>query len=101
MTKRVWTRDEIKTLLQKNDKMVSRSVVKLYEYQTASEQENNNTRESNGVGFNAVDASFLTSIAERVISGRPLTDKQIKATRKAILKYTGQLTEIANLQTAQ
>ena len=72
MSEKVWTKCEIKKLLETNDKMVSKSVVKLYEYQTRAEQEVKETHEHNGVGFNSIDATFLTSIAERVIAGKSL-----------------------------
>jgi len=98
MANKVWTNDEIKRLLETNDKMVSRSLVKLYEYQTESEQDAEETHEQNGVGFNGIDAGFLTSIAKQVISGRTLSTKQLASTRKTILKYAGQITRIANEQ---
>ena len=98
MTNKVWTKDEIKRLLETNDKMVSRSLLKLFEYQTSSEQDTEETSENNGVGFNGIDAGFLTSVAKQIIAGRSLTEKQLKATRKSILKYSGQLTRIANAE---
>ena len=98
MTAKVWTKEEIRTLLEKNDKMVSRSVVKLYEYQTAAEQDAGETHEHNGVGFNGRDAGFLTSIAQQIMAGRLLSEKQLSAARKSILKYAGQLTRIANAE---
>ena len=98
MAARVWTKDDIKVLLQTNDKMVSKSVVKLYEYQTSDEQDAGETNVHNGAGFNSRDAGFLSSIAKQIMSGRSITEKQLNATRKALFKYSGQLARIANIK---
>lgn len=95
-TVKIWTKEEIKNLIMTNDKMVERSVLKLYDYQTKEEQYDKNTTEENGVGFNSFDASFLTSIAEQLKRKIHLTRKQIEITRKKLIKYSGQLTKIAN-----
>ena len=59
-----WTVEEIKSLIIHNDKMVARSVKVLYERQTMSERITHETTENNGIGFNGVDAPFLTSCAQ-------------------------------------
>jgi hypothetical protein len=94
--KKVWTQDEIKNLVQTNDTMLYRSLLKLYECQTSTEQYSGSTRERNGKGFNSVDAKFLTSVSEFLKHKGFLTDKQKAATRRKLVKYTGQLTRIAN-----
>ena len=76
--------------------MLSRSIVKLYEYQTHDEKSLGVATEHNGMGFNSIDAEFLTSLAERIIKGRVLTEKQIEYGRKRMLKYSNQLAKIAN-----
>ncbi len=93
---RVWTVEEIKTLILTNDKMVARSVVVLYERQTASEQAAQETHERNGVGFNGVDASILSSFAEFYKSRGYLSVKQTAIARKKLGKYARQLVSIAN-----
>ena len=100
MAQKTWTQDEIKRLLETNDKMVWRSLVKLYEYQTRDEQEAGETHEHNGVGFNSRDSAFLSSVAQQVLRGRMMTAKQLAATRKSIMKYARQLTRIANAEAA-
>ena len=95
MTK-IWTVEEIKELLRTSDKMVTRSVVKLYELQTASEQAAQETHERNGVGFNGVDAPILSSFAEWYKSRGYLSTKQIALARKKLYKYSGQLVQVAN-----
>ena len=91
-----WTKESIRTLLETNNTMLSRSIVKLYEYQTHDEKSLGAATEHNGMGFNSIDAEFLTSLAERIIDGRTLTERQIMYGRKKMLKYSKQLARIAN-----
>lgn len=95
-TPRRWTEDEIRNLIQSNDKILYNGFLKLYERQTATEQANGETRERNGQGFNALDANFLTSCAEFLKKRGYLSDKQKYHVRKKLIKYNRQLTEIAN-----
>lgn len=94
--KRVWTEEEIKVLVQTNDEVLYRALKKLYDCQTADEKRSGHTKEYNGKGFNSVDAKFMTSVSEFLIKVGYLTEKQKVATRKVIIKYTKQLTRIAN-----
>lgn len=103
MTK-IWTPDMIREKIATCDKMVERSLVRLFERQTASEQDAAQTTESNGVGFNGVDAEILTSFAQQIIrkQNRPscpegvrLSDRQLEIARKKLRKYARQLMEIA------
>lgn len=93
---KVWTIEEIKELVLTNDKMVVRSVVVLYEQQTASEQASHETCERNGVGFNGVDAPIMSSFAEFYKERGYLSNKQIAIARKKLVKYSHQLVTIAN-----
>ena len=56
MAKRIWTREEINTLLRKDDSFVERSIIKLAELQTADEQADGDTKWHNTVGFNSANA---------------------------------------------
>ena len=94
--KKVWTKEEIHELVQTNDIVLYRALKKLYDCQTADEQASGETKEHNGAGFNSVDAQFLTSVAEFMIRNGFLTEKQKVITRKKMVKYTKQLTKIAN-----
>lgn len=94
--KRVWTEDEIKTLVQTNDKVLYGALRKLYAEQTADEQMTGDTKEHNGVGFNGVDGQFLSSVAEFLKNRGYLTDKQKVIVRKKLVKYNKQLTRLAN-----
>lgn len=101
MSKKKWTKKQISELLENNDIMVERSIIQLWKKQTAEERATESTIEFNGVGFNGVDALFLTSLANHINNsnyqeGDRLTAKQRAAARIALKKYVGQLTKIAN-----
>ena len=95
--KRQWTEDEIKNLIQTNDKVLYGALKKLYACQTADEQSTAETTHANGAGFNAVDAQFLTSVSQFLISKGFLTDKQKVIVRRKLVKYNRQLTRLANM----
>ena len=94
--RRVWSEEEIKNLIQTNDIVLYRALRMLYDCQTATEQATESTRERNGIGFNAYDAQFLTSVAEFLNKTGFLTSKQKVITRKKLVKYNRQLTRLAN-----
>ena len=83
-----------KKMLQEEDAWLIRGMKKIFEYQTEAEQRAHNTIEDNGVGFNGVDAGFLTSLVEQHNKRGKLSPKQIEAARKAMKKYAGQLSRI-------
>lgn len=91
-----WTKEEIKNLLKTNDTMVVHSLLKLYTYQEAIEKASGETTLSNNVGFNAWDAQVLTKMAQNVIENKTITKAQVNYVRNKILKYSNQLTKIAN-----
>jgi hypothetical protein len=102
-----WTKEEIQTLLNTNPSAVVRGILAIYEYQTAHEKAAHLTEEHNGVGFNALDAEILTSLAKQILSWQgerpaerkynfPLSVKQLELAKKKMKKYAGQLAKIAN-----
>lgn len=93
---RIWTEDEIRTLVQTNDTVLYRALKKLYDEQTVEEQASRETVEHNGRGFNGIDSKFLSSVSEFLIARGFLTDKQKAYTRRKLIKYTKQLTKLAN-----
>lgn len=95
--KRVWTSEEIKELVQTNDKVLYGALKKLYACQTADEQACRETQHQNGVGFNACDGNILTGISQFLIAHGFLSDKQKTLVRKKLVKYTKQLTMLANM----
>ena len=96
-SKRVWTEEEIKSLIQSNDEVLYGALKKLYSEQTADEQRAGETTHNNGVGFNGADSKFLSSVSEFLIHRGFLTDKQKVVTRKKLVKYNRQLTKLANM----
>lgn len=95
-TKKTWTEDEIKNLIQTNDKVLYGALKKLYACQTAEEQNDKETHERNGKGFNGVDAPILSSFCEFLNKTGFLTQKQKMLARKKLVKYNKQLTVLAN-----
>ena len=93
---RIWTEDEIKILIQENDKVLYGALKKLYAEQTADEQADGNTKYNNGVGFNGADAKIMSSFAEFLNKTGFLTPKQKIIARKKLIKYNKQLTRLAN-----
>ena len=96
MTKKIWTREEIETMIQNQDAAVERAMVAIWERQTADEQETQGTRHHNGRGFAAWSARSGTYYANWVRSGRHLTGKHLVKARKIALHHAGQLTDFAN-----
>lgn len=96
MGKKIWTKEEIKNLLNNNDTFVCRSLMVLYNFQTADEQTWGEANHRNGIGFSGADAKILTSFAEFYKERGYLSHKQIEIARKKITKYSGQLTNYAN-----
>lgn len=93
---KTWSEEEIKSLVQTNDKVLYGALKKLYACQTSDEQYAGQTKVHNGQGFNSIDAKFLTSVAQFLQRNGFLTDKQKMITRKKLVKYNKQLTRLAN-----
>ena len=97
------TKETFKDLLAKNDTFLERSLIVLYDRQTADEKSAQTTAHENGRGFNGTDAFILTSFAQWAISGaakgipegKRLSTKQKEIARRKLTKYTGQLIEHA------
>jgi len=92
----VWTKELVRERLERNDKWVQAAVVSIFNGQTESEKAVGATHEDNGIGFNGVDAEFLSSLATQIIKRGFLTVGQLPYARKKILKYSKQLADIAN-----
>lgn len=95
-TKRIWTEEEIRNYIQVNDKVLYNVLIKLYNEQTSDEQAAGETKHHNGVGFNGADSKIMSSFAQFLKKTGFLTDKQKAVARKKLVKYTKQLTRLAN-----
>ena len=91
-----WTKEAILDKLDNSEEMVKRSLLRLYAEQTIDEQAVGYTKESNGYGFNGVDAEFMSSVAKFLTEKGYLSPKQVSWTRKKMHKYAGQLANLAN-----
>lgn len=90
--KEQFIREQLKT----NDNWVMRGLIAVWNKQTEDEKQVKDTVHHNGVGFNGRDAQFLSSLAERANRDGSLSFNQMKAARKCMLKYAGQLRRIAD-----
>lgn len=91
----IWNETLIRSRLDVDDKWVCHALKVLYQRQTADEREQGIAKHANGMGFNAMDASFMSSLASQYIEKGWLSRKQIAAARRAdIGKYWKQLLEV-------
>lgn len=101
----MYTKEFVAQKIKENDQWLIRGVLAIYERQTDEEQQTRETTENNGVGFNGVDSTILSSFAEQIKQWenntarrfpKPLSDKQLAIARKKMVKYAKQLANIAN-----
>ena len=86
--------ETIKELLRTDDTFMYKSLVTLYYFQTEDEKAYKTTAHVNGLGFNYVDAEFLSSLAEFVLKNGYLTEAQKKHARTKLIKYAGQIEKL-------
>lgn len=85
----------IKDKVGTNQQWAIKGLLRIFEFQTASEQATESTNEDNGVGFSGVDAEILTSFAKQISKGRNMSPKQMAIIHKKMPKYARQLMNIA------
>lgn len=85
----------IRELLDANDHAVLRGIVAIYRFQTETEQAYDQTKMTNGVGFSAFDAPFMSSLAKAILAGTALSPRQLAIGRNKIKRYANQLAAIA------
>lgn len=78
-----------------NRYLIYRMLQAMFERQTQSEQDSGMTHVLNGVGFNGVDAGFLSDVAVKSRKYKNLTPSQAKAVGRSLKKYVKQLVAIA------
>ena len=75
---------------------------RIFEYQTAEEQNSESTMYWNGVGFSGADAEILSSFAKQINEGKFAgSPKQMKILFKKMPKYAKQLDGIAQAKKEQ
>ena len=68
-----------------------RGMLKIYTFQTDSEQATQQTSELNSVGFSGCDAEILSSFSDQVQRGRTMSPKQMVLVFKKMPRYWKQL----------
>ena len=85
----------IRNSITTNPKQAIKAMLRIYEYQTADEQNNGTVTADNGVGFAGTDSQILTSFCKQYEKYGRLSEKQMAIVFKKISKYAGQLTRLA------
>ncbi|MGD9678115.1 MAG: hypothetical protein AB7V16_07095 [Vulcanibacillus sp.] len=93
-----FTKDFIKEKLLSDTRWLEHGVLAIYNRQTYEEKNIEKTKEHNGVGFTSSDARYLTYVAKWISSGKHLSGRHLEKTRRQMVKYSGQLTKIANMK---
>ena len=88
----------IQKKLSTNKVWATQALLKVYALQTAIEQEQEATRETNNKGFTGVDAEILSSFAKQYQTRGFLSPKQMVYVYKKMPKYWGQIVKISNAQ---
>ena len=84
MEPKTWTRSEIETLLNRNNRAVERAMVAIWKRQTEDEQATETTRHHNGIGFSGWTARSGSYFAQWLQSGRSLSGKHLAKARKIL-----------------
>jgi len=87
----IWNKEKIQALLMSNDTAVIRGMQRIYDRQTADEQNAQDTQDWNTVGFTGVDGSIMSSFTEYYKKYGKLSEKQMNIARKKMKKYWKQL----------
>lgn len=87
----VWDKEAIHRLLATSKQAVARALVVVYNNQTDRERADQQTHDSNGVGFSGVDAEILSSFAQFYLEHKFLTPRQVAIARNKVKKYWRQL----------
>lgn len=86
-----WSEAILKEKLASDQRIALKGLLRIYEGQTDGEKAMHGAVYDNGIGFNATDAEILTSLAQRVLANKPLTEKQMAVVYKTMPKYAGQI----------
>ena len=81
----------IKEQVKVDARWAIRGLLRIYEDQTAEEQNAGHTHVHNGVGFSGVDGEILSSFASQIKKGRNMSPKQMVLIHKKMPKYAMQL----------
>lgn len=99
--KKEYESNEIKELLLKNNSVLMKSILMLYDKQTEDEKYLEKSNERNNVGFNRFDAPILSKYALIIKRTGGMMINDLYDARSRIIKYTNQITNIVNEKIAK
>ncbi len=85
--------EQLRHRLASNDRWALRALMRIYQNQTADEQNSESTIERNGIGFTGPDAEILTSFARQYQRRGSLSPKQMIILRRRIPAYARQIVQ--------
>lgn len=91
-------KEYVRTQLGSNPSWAKHALIKIFEFQTAEEQEMESTHDHNGVGFTGVDGEILASFAKQFQRKGFLSPKQMDLLFKKMPKYWKQIISISDEQ---
>lgn len=86
----------VKNKLSNDPRWAKHALLKIFEFQTAEEQESENTYFHNGVGFTGADGEILSSFAKQLQRKGYLSPKQMDLLFKKMPKYWKQIVSISD-----
>ena len=90
-------KDELQKLIKIDNGWAIGVLVAIYNNQELDEQAGHQTIHQNSIGFNSVDAGFMTSITSNYLKWGQLSERQMVFVRKNMVKYAGQALD-SNIQ---
>ncbi len=91
--------EQMKSLIVSKPEWCERAILAIYKKQTEDEQRLQETNRNNGVGFTGADARILSDLAQQILRGHHLSEKQLtKIAYRKIAKYAVQLAKIAGIK---
>ena len=95
--KKIEIKNLFKTKLATDANWAIKGMLKIYEFQTATEKAIQTTKDHNDVGFSGCDGEILSSFSEQVLKGRTLSPKQMALVFKKMPKYWNQLVSLSDM----
>jgi len=86
----------VRDKLRNDPKWTLMALLKIYDFQTADEQQFEYTSDANNVGFTGADGEILTSFAKGLLKYRTLTERQMAITKNKMPKYWRQILNNTN-----
>ena len=88
----------LKKQLSSNKKWALKALIRIYQFQTDSEQTCGETIEENGVGFSGSHSVILSGIANQVIRYNSISNKQLAIVHRIIPHYARQILNISDVE---